>query len=60
MEIRIKQCLKIPKVAFSEDSFSLDGSINTEDQKDVLKQLAASIAIQVESTKESNKISKLE
>ena len=47
-------------MSFNEDSVSLDDSMNSEDQKDVLKQLAASIAIQVESTKESNKISRLE
>ena len=34
--------------------------MNSEDQKDLLKQLAASIAIQVERTKESNKNSRLE
>ena len=51
---------KVQKFSFNEDSISLDDSMNSEDQKDVLKQLAASIAIQVESTKESNKISRLE
>ena len=51
---------KSSKVSFNEDSVILDDSMNSEDQKDVLKQLATSIAIQVESTKESNKISKLE
>ena len=38
----------------------MNGSMSTEDQKDVLRQLRASIVIHVESTKESNKISKLE
>ena len=51
---------KSSKVSFREESISLDKSINMEDQKDVLRQLAASIAIQVESTKESNKIFRLE
>ena len=51
---------KSSKVSFNKDSVSLDDSMNSEDQKDVLKQLAALIAIQVESTKESNKISRLE
>ena len=59
-EDREKQCLKVQKVSFNEDSVSLDDSTNSEDQKDMLKQLAASIAIQVESTKDSNKISRLE
>ena len=48
------------KVSFNEDYISLDDFINSEDQKEVLKQLAASIAIQVKNTKESNKISELE
>ena len=59
-EDRKMQCLKVQKVPFSEDSISLDESMKSEDQKDGLRQLAASIAIQVESTKESNKISELE
>ena len=59
-EERKKQCLKIQRVAFSQDSTSLDGSSNTEDPKDVLKQLTDIIASQVESTKQSNRISKLE
>ena len=58
-EDRKRQCLKVKKVSFNEDSISLDDSMNSEVQKDVLKQLAASIAIQVESTQESNKISRL-
>ena len=59
-EDRKRQCLKVQKVSFKEHSVSLDDSMNSEDQKDVLKQFAVSIAIQVESTKESNKISRLE
>ena len=59
-EDRKRQCLKVQKVSFEEHSVSLDDSMNSEDQKDVLKQFAVSIAIQVESTKESNKISRLE
>ena len=59
-EDRKRQCLKVKKVSFNKDPVSLDDSMNSEDQKDGLKQLAASIAIQVENTKESNKISRLE
>ena len=39
---------------------AVDSPTNPEDQKDVLKQLMVSIVGQVESTKESNSISKLE
>ena len=51
---------KSPKVSFSKDSINLDGFNDTENQKDVLNQLAASIAMQVESPKDPNKTSKLE
>ena len=37
MEDRKRQCLKVQKVSFNEDSVSLDDSTNSEDQKDVLK-----------------------
>ena len=59
-EDRKRQCPKVQKVSFNEDSISLDESMNSEDQKDGLRQLAASIAIQVKNTKESNRISELE
>ena len=53
MDDRKMQCPKVQKLSFREDSISLDGSRNTEDQKDVVRQLAAIIATQVKSTKES-------
>ena len=37
---------------------TIDDSMNSEDQKDMLKQLVASISVQVERIKESNKISR--
>ena len=56
---RIKQCLEISSITFSEDaSISLNSSTNPEDQKYVLKQLTVSIASKVENTKESSKRTK--
>ena len=36
-EDRKRQCLKVQKVSFNEDSVILDDSMNSEDQKNVLK-----------------------
>jgi len=56
---RKRKCIALPAVTANlNDSVDLDS--NLSNQNDVLKQLAASISNQVESSKETNKISKLE
>ena len=59
---RTKECLEPIGTAGEEDVLVIDLSKQNdvkELQNDVLKQITAIIAIQVESTKETNKISKL-